>query len=365
MSTDIQKHEGQHHITVKSLLAQDGYKKRFEEVMGKRSMQFMASISNAASQRGLAECEPKSIIAAAFVAATLDLPIDKNLGFAHLVPYKGVCQFQIGYRGFLQLALRSGQYKRMVDAVVNEEAFQGFDDIGDPKIDWNKIDTSKPAVGYVFAWEMTNGFRKIVYWSKDKVTVHAKKYSKSFNFKDSAWQTQFDAMALKTVIKAGLARYGILSIELQRAITHDQGAQNDIETEVTFIDNEEVRHDLQTPTAIDSGDGAAGDQIPMDDPKKEEPKVDEVKKEEPPKKTVAAGDPETNPITVTLKEVKPIKTKKEGVFNYNITASNGVVFFTAEEAVGQAAEKIRQDGSFASIAWGRDPDKRLLAVSIE
>ena len=72
MSTDIQKHEGQHHITVKSLLAQDGYKKRFEEVMGKRSMQFMASISNAASQRGLAECEPKSIIAAAFVAATLD-----------------------------------------------------------------------------------------------------------------------------------------------------------------------------------------------------------------------------------------------------------------------------------------------------
>ena len=361
-NTSVQKHEHRE-VTVKSLLAQDGYKKRFEEVMGKRSMQFMASIANAASQRGLAECEPKSVIAAAFVAATLDLPIDKNLGFAHLVPYKGVVQFQIGYRGFLQLALRSGQYKRMVDAVVNAEAFLGFDDLGDPKIDWNKLDTSKEAVGYVFAWEMTNGFRKVVYWSKEKVLVHAKKYSKSFNFKDSPWQTQFDAMALKTVIKAGLARYGILSIELQRAITHDQGAQGDIEADVTYVDNEEVHREIQVPTAQDAGTAAA-DEIPMGDPAPEV-KKEEVKKEEPTKKTVAAGDPETNPVTVTLKEVKPIKTKKEGVFHYSIVASNGVTFFTAEEPVGQAAEKIRQDGSFASIAWGRDPDKRLLAVSVE
>ncbi len=349
-------------VTVKSLLSQDNYRRRFEEVMGKRAMQFIASITNAASQKGLAECEPKSVIAAAFIAATLDLPIDKNLGFAHLVSYKGVCQFQIGYRGFLQLALRSGQYKRMVDAVVNAEAFLGFDDIGDPKIDWNKIDTSKPAVGYVFAWEMTNGFRKVVYWSKEKVEVHAKRYSKAFGYKDAPWQTQFDSMALKTVIKAGLSRYGILSIELQKAITHDQGAQQDIEAEVVFVDNNDQapRAPMQAPGAAVRTEKVVTEAQPQSE---ERPAAEEVKKDTPSKAEAKAEL--TNPITLSLKEVNTVKTAKKGVFHYTIIATNGLEFFTGDEGVGNAAEKIRQDGVFASISWERDPAGKLVATAIE
>lgn len=230
---------------VKALISQDVIKKKFEEVLGSKAPQFLASLSTVGLQ--LKDVEPMSIIAAAFIAASLDLPIDRNLGFAHIVPYstddgegnrKKVAQFQMGYKGFIQLALRTGLYERMNARPINAEAFGGFDEVGEPKILWDKIDPSKDIAGYAFAWRLANGFTKIVYWTKERVSAHAKRYSQAYKRgkKDSPWFTHPDEMGLKTVIKDGLSHWGILSVQLQRAIVHDSGTQQAIEGEVEYID---------------------------------------------------------------------------------------------------------------------------------
>lgn len=254
-------------VAVRNLLKEDAYKKRFEQVLGERAPQFMASITNLAQEPNLANCEPQSIIASAFVAATLDLPIDKNLGVAWLVPYdvnqningqwkkRKLAQFQIGYRGFVQLAFRTGLYSGMNAVRVNAEALgrmnprtgeiETFNSIGEQLIDWEKIDETKEPVGYAFAWELTSGFSKIVYWSKEKVEDHARRYSKAYQYdlkenkQKCPWSTDFDAMAIKTVIKNALSKWGILSVEMQRALKHDQASQITIDTEPIYPDNGE------------------------------------------------------------------------------------------------------------------------------
>lgn len=248
-------------VTVRSLLAKDIYKKRFEEILGgRRAGQFMASLVQAANSYALRQCEPQSIINAAVVAASLDLPIDKNLGFAHIVPYNGVASFQMGYKGFIQLALRSGQFKSMRDVKVNAEAFLGYDNVtGDPKIDWTKIDESKEVIGYAFAWRLVNGFEKIVYWTREQVELHAKRFSQAYKKKkaDSPWTTDFDSMALKTVIKGALAKWAPLSLEMQQAIVRDESAQKSDDGPVVYADGvplpgegtEEPKKPIFTPPA--------------------------------------------------------------------------------------------------------------------
>lgn len=231
--------------TVKSLLQQANYKGRFEEVLGRRAPQFMASISVASNSRALANAEPKSVIAAAFIAATLDLPIDKNLGFAHIVPYGGVAQFQMGYKGYIQLALRTGKYEAMNDFAVNKEAFVSFNPMtGDLKLDPEKLDEDSPnIVGYAFYFRLVGGFEKMTYWPKSKVESHAKRYSQAYRSgkQDSPWFTQFNAMALKTIISNTLRKYGILSVELQQALVNDQASRSDIDGEPVYLDGEEAK----------------------------------------------------------------------------------------------------------------------------
>lgn len=226
--------------TLKWYLNQPAYKARFEQMMGERASQFMTSILNAAGSRNFQNVEPTSILAAAAVAATLNLPIDKNLGYAWIIPYGKLAQFQIGWKGFVQLAIRSGQYAGMNAFTVNQEALAGYDNIGDPLIEWSKLDKTKPAVGYAFAWRLNTGFSKIVYWTREEVQAHAKRYSQAYkaNHKDSPWFTDFDKMALKTVIMNSLRSWGILSIELREATERDQSAAIDIEAEPIFVDNE-------------------------------------------------------------------------------------------------------------------------------
>jgi recombination protein RecT len=216
----------------------DSYKKRFEELLGKKAANFLASVTNASQMDHLKNCEPKSVIASALVAATLDLPIDRNLGFAHLVPYKGVCQFQMGYKGFMQLAFRTGQYKSFNDCIIPEGVFVSYNELtGDLVLNWTKQDhESDKIAGYAVFFRTNQGFEKTVFWSHAKVKAHAKRYSKSFGNASSPWQTNFDAMALKTVIKFALSKYGILSVEIQGAIIHDQGAQTDIDAKITHPD---------------------------------------------------------------------------------------------------------------------------------
>lgn len=231
-------------VTLKSMLKDPLYQKRFQEILGARSAQFVSSVLSVGGSLGT-DCEPTSIIASAMTAATLDLPVDKNLGFAWIVPYKTggkkLAQFQMGYKGYIQLGLRTGQYERMNARVINEEAFQGWDEVGEPIIDWSLIDEAKPTVGYVFAFKLVNGFTKIAYWPKTRVEAHAKRYSKSYggNY-SSPWTTDFDPMALKTVIKNELAKWGILSIEMVNAIKHDQTTKQSLDGEPEYLDGSDV-----------------------------------------------------------------------------------------------------------------------------
>lgn len=239
MSTELAQSAPQ---TVKDFLALPAYKARFGEVLGQRAPQFMASLVAISSQSNLARCEPRSVIASAMVAATLDLPIEKSLGFAHVVPYGDVAQFQMAAKGYVQLALRSAQYQRMNAKPINAEAFDGYDEVGEPRINWELLDETKPAVGYVVAWKLINGFTKIAYWTKSKVEAHAAQFSQAYKKKkmDSPWFTNFDKMALKTVVMNELRAWGILSVQMQTALKHDMASQKDVDAEPEYLDGDTV-----------------------------------------------------------------------------------------------------------------------------
>ena len=236
---------------VKAILDNESVKKRFQDVLGKKAPQFMASITNAvASSEQLKNSDANSIMAAAFIAASFDLPIDSNLGFAALVPYnkkqkdpqtgewhtKSLAQFQMMYKGFIQLAIRSGQYEKMNCSEVYEDELVSYNPItGECSFTENFADTHQrengetdKIVGYYGWFRLCSGFTKELYMTKADVINHAKKYSQSYRYdvssnkQSSRWSTDFDAMAKKTVIKMLLSKWGILSVEMQRAITDDQ-----------------------------------------------------------------------------------------------------------------------------------------------
>jgi recombination protein RecT len=212
---------------------QSRYRARLAAMLGKRAPQFVSSVlSLANSSTSYKNVEPKSIIASAVIAATLDLPIDRNMGFAWIVPYGNLAQFQIGYKGWIQLALRTGRYAGIIN--------------------FSLLDRSKPAIGYGFAWRLTTGFVKIVYWKRADVETHARRYSKAYQYglanpsnskaQQSPWFTHFDEMGLKTVISNSLRRWGIMSVEyqeLQLAYERDQSAAYDMDAEPLYPDNDE------------------------------------------------------------------------------------------------------------------------------
>jgi recombination protein RecT len=223
--------------TVKAMIGSPAMKAKFAELLQERASGFLCALGSLAANGDISRCNPGSVIAAAFVAASLDLPINKELGLAWIVPYKGFGQFQLGYKGYVQLALRTGQYERMNAFVVNKECVCGYDEVGEPVIDFNKLDRSKEVYGYAFAFKLSNNFTKVAMWTKEEVTDHMVKFSKGYKGKDSPWQTSFDAMGLKTVTANTLKRWGPLSVQLQTAMFHDQGVQTEIGGEVNYIDN--------------------------------------------------------------------------------------------------------------------------------
>lgn len=205
--------------TMKSLLSSPAVIKRFEEVLGKRGTQFTASIlSLYNSEKMLQKCEPMSIISSAMVAATLDLPVDKNLGYMYIVPYGNKAQPQMGYKGYIQLALRSAQYRYINVTPIHEGELKKWNPLTEEiDIDF-EARVSDAEIGYAAYFELLNGFRKTVYWTKEQVEKHRKKFSKS----DFGWKNDWSAMASKTVLKSLLSKWGILSIEMQKALVEDQ-----------------------------------------------------------------------------------------------------------------------------------------------
>jgi recombination protein RecT len=226
-------------MTLKGLLATPIIKSRFEEVLKNRSPQFMTSIINLYnSEATLQKSDPMSVISSAMIAASLDLPIDKNLGYAWIVAYwnndagKYVAQFQLGYKGYIQLALRTSLYHKINVIPIFEDELKKFDRLTEELIfneDFDENESSGKVVGYAAYFELKSGFKKTVYWKKEQVENHRVRHNKAKDKTalNKAWREDYDAMAMKTVLKALLSKWGILSVEMQDAITKDEEETND------------------------------------------------------------------------------------------------------------------------------------------
>lgn len=260
---------------VKSMISQDAVKKKFTEVLGQKAPQFLASITNVvAGSAQLKKCPATTIMSAAFVAATYDLPIDSNLGFAAIVPYNNnkynpktrqwekhpEAQFQMMYKGFIQLAIRSGYYEKMNCSVVYKDELVSYNPItGEVEFvtDFSKCTQraegkSENIAGYYAWFKLLTGFRKELFMTTAEVENHARKYSTAYRYdlennkKGSKWTTDFEAMALKTVIKMLLSKWGILSVDMQRAIQDDQKVYDE-DGEGSYGDNQPDIVEAQDP----------------------------------------------------------------------------------------------------------------------
>ena len=232
---------------LKTMINDERTQKKFRELLGKKAPGFLTSLLNTINgNKQLQQADASSIMKAGAIAATLDLPIDPNFGYAYIVPYnnkeKNEAQFQMGYKGFVQLAMRTGQYKKITVSELYDGQFKSYDPITDTlEYDLNnKI--SDETTHYIAYFKLLNGFEKYFIMSKEEVEEHARKYSKTFNKSFSNWKTNFDGMAKKTVLKLLLSKFGIMSIEMQTAQKVDQAVIKDIKDnnniEVEYVDND-------------------------------------------------------------------------------------------------------------------------------
>lgn len=221
------------------LLDSPAIKQRIEEVLGERKSQFITSaLSLFNANPTLQNCEPASIFNACLTATSLGLPINNNLGFAYIIPYGKDAQFQIGYKGFRQLAINSNQYKSLeVKAVfegqiIDDNSFVGY------HFDW-KNKQSDTIIGYASYFQLLNGFESIYYLSVSDIEKHAKKYSQTYKKGFGNWKDEFEKMAKKTVVKLHLnSGFAPLSIEMQKAQESDQAIITD--NGYKYVDNEPV-----------------------------------------------------------------------------------------------------------------------------
>ena len=248
--------------TLKSMINDERTKNKFKEMLGNKAAGFLTSLMNTTNGNAqLQQADPNSILKAGAIAATLDLPIDPNLGFAYIVPYnnkgKNEAQFQMGYKGFVQLAIRTGQYKRLNVTELYEGQFESYDPITD-ELKYNLDNRlSDEITHYVAYFQTINGFEKYNVMSKEEIETHAKKFSKTYSYKGSSWQTNFNTMAKKTVLKLLLSKFGILSIEMQTAQKADQAVIREFDNnniEVEYVDNENNINDTIDEIVINESD---------------------------------------------------------------------------------------------------------------
>jgi len=231
--------------TVKSLLSQENVKQKFSEILKDRASGFTANLAVMVNNSvALSKCDPMTIVSAAVVAASLDLPLDPNLGFAYCIPYGEKAQFQIGYKGFIQLAMRSGQYKTVnVTEVYDGELKSANRLTGEYIFDFSTKKSEK-IIGYAAYFKLLNGFEKTVYWHVEKIEKHGVRFSQTYKKGFGLWKDDFDSMARKTVLKYLISKWGVLSIEMQSAVKYDQGVVKDVDAkDVEYIDNEEKPHE--------------------------------------------------------------------------------------------------------------------------
>lgn len=255
-------------LGLKALMNTPMMKQKFEQVLKDKSDGFMASVLNLVSNDSyLSSAEPMTIVTSAMVAASLDLPVDKNLGYAWIIPYKGKAQFQLGYKGYIQLAQRSGQYKALNVIEVYDGELVGWNRLTET-FEFNQDGRiSDKVIGYVGYFELLNGFKKTVYWTKQEIEAHKRKFSKS----DFGWKKDYDAMAKKTVLRNMLSKWGILSIEMQKASVTDETVVKDVTDDGTILPDLDVNDDvkpIKDAEIVNDSDEQLEDQTALFDSKK-------------------------------------------------------------------------------------------------
>jgi len=216
-------------------------------VLAERKGEFINNLTAVvANDAKLQACEPVTLMYAALKATALRLPLDPNLGQAYIIPYKNnrerktEAQFQIGWKGFIQLAIRSGQFQAINTTDIREGEMQGYNLMtGEVNVQAVPNRESKPVVGYLAYFKLTNGFAKSLYMTAEEIEQHATRYSQSYRgkYKDSSlWATDKDAMAKKTVLKLLLNRYAPLSVDMQTAVQADQSVLHG-DGKLEYVDN--------------------------------------------------------------------------------------------------------------------------------
>lgn len=220
-----------------------------QSVLGEKKSAFVNNLTAlVANNANLQACEPVTLMYAGIKATALDLPLDANLGFAYVIPYnnkkagKTEAQFQIGYKGFIQLAIRSGQFKTLNVTEIREGELRTCNLLtGEIEFNAKPNREELPIIGYAAFFRLTNGFEKTLYITKGEMEAHAKRYSQTYGSKNdyarssSKWTTDFDAMAKKTAIKLLLSKFAPLSVEMQNAVQADQAVMDDKGSR--FVDN--------------------------------------------------------------------------------------------------------------------------------
>lgn len=243
---------------LKGVLANETMKRNFENILKENAGAFMASIIELyQSDTYLQKCDPNKVVLEALKAATLKLPINKSLGFAYIIPYGNTPTMQLGYKGIIQLAQRTGRYKYINAGEVYEGESVSYNRITG-MLEISGEATSDKVIGYFAYFQLLNGFEKAMYWSTERVIAHAKKFSQAYKAgkKDSPWFTNFDAMALKTVLKSIITRYGPMSVEFADAMAHD--TDDRVEAEVAENAN-------QTPVTIPTEFAESGPEADAED----------------------------------------------------------------------------------------------------
>ena len=237
-------------------LTNDAVKNQINNVIGgKNGPRFISSIVSAVQANpALQECTNPSILSAALLGESLNLSPSPQLGQYYLVPYANndanttEAQFQLGYKGYIQLAIRSGQYKKLNVLAIKEGELIRFDPLNE-EIEVRLIQDEEKrenaqTIGYYAMFEYTNGFRKAMYWSKAKMLAHAKKYSPGYRkdlskgTQDTFWSMEFDGMAYKTMLRQLISKWGVMSIDLQSAIDADMAVIREDGTK-DYVENEQ------------------------------------------------------------------------------------------------------------------------------
>lgn len=254
--------------TFSAYLTNDAIKGKIQQMIaGKDGEKFITSLISVVSNNPeLAKCDHPTILSSAMLGESLKLSPSPQLGQFYIVPFNDkknnrvVAQFQLGYKGYIQLAIRSGYYKKLNVLAIKEGELVKYDPLDESievKLIENDIEREKaPTVGYFAMFEYQNGFKKTLYWSKEKMQAHAKKYSPAYasdlnkGYSYSFWSKDFDGMAYKTMLRQLISKWGIMSVDFQTALTNDMAVLNEPGAQPQYVENndEYIEAQIESPS---------------------------------------------------------------------------------------------------------------------